>query len=137
MKKSAAVLLLPAGGLAASLGLSLSNLYWIGFAAGRMPEWILLCVSALFTAGAALAVCLLRRRFSFRYGIKAPAFFFLAFAPPLVLSGALFAAVRLLPSPEGIAAALLAISWELTSAVFAAAGAAVLGIMGAAEKRKG
>ncbi len=137
MKKSIAVLSLPAGGLAASLGLALLNLYWIGFAAGRMPEWILLAVSVLFAAGAAGAICLLHRRFSARYGMKASTFFFLTFVPTLGLSGTLFAAVQILPSLAGIATALLAISWGLTSAVFAAAGAIILGIMGAAAKRKG
>ncbi|MCI9405718.1 MAG: hypothetical protein HFK04_02190 [Oscillospiraceae bacterium] len=136
MKKTIAVLLLPAGSLAVSLGLALLNLYGIGFAAGRMPEWILLAVSVLFAAGAALAIWLLHRRFSARYGMKASAFFFLTLVPPLGLSGALFATVQILPSLTGIAAALLAISWGLTSAVFTAAGAMILGIMDAGKKQK-
>lgn len=137
MKKTAAVLLLIAGGLAASLGLSLLNLYWVGLTAGRLAEWILLSVSVLFTAGAALAVCLLQKRFFHRYKVKTAVFFLIAFAPPVAISGAAFAAVRSLPSLAGMAASLLALSWGVTSAVFAAAGAICLGIISAAKKHRG
>lgn len=134
MKKSAAGILLGTGGLAVSLLLAFCNLYWIGFSAGRLSEWIILPVSLLLTAGAAFAGCLLQTRFCSKHRIDAPAFFFIAFVPSMVLSGLGLALAWNLPFLASIAASLLTLSWTITSVILAVFGAIFLGILTAGRK---
>ncbi|MBD5110951.1 MAG: hypothetical protein HDT42_00205 [Ruminococcaceae bacterium] len=138
MKKVLAIILLIAGSLLVSYGIS-----WLAIILTLEIYPFGIVIAVLVAAGDALLLDFLRRLFKRRFDLSTPKFFLCAYAPPIIGAAASWIyylvmenADRFLGFMAGLGEFLFAFTYSIASGVFLVFGMIWLGIFTAVGKRR-